>query len=82
MRCKPGDLAYTVGSPLHEQNGMVVQVECVSPRGAPWWVVSFRGAVETREGRTAHGRAQVRDENLRPISGVPVTDDLTCEVTA
>jgi hypothetical protein len=82
MNCKPGDLAYTVGSPLHEQNGMVVQVEYVSPRGAPWWVVSFRGAVVTREGRTVHGRAQVRDENLRPISGVPVADDVTDEVTA
>ncbi|MCA8242851.1 hypothetical protein [Burkholderia sp. AU32262] len=82
MNCKPGDLAFTVGSPLHEQNGMVVQVVGLSPRGAPWWVVSFRGAVETREGLIAHGRAQVRDANLRPISGVPVTDDIEDEVTA
>ncbi len=82
MNCKPGDLAYVTGSGLPEQNGMVVKVEEVGRNGPSWWVVSFRGVVQTRNGGLAVGRAQVPDANLRPISGVPVTDDVDIEVPA
>ncbi|MCA8045498.1 hypothetical protein [Burkholderia arboris] len=82
MNCKPGDFAYTVGAPLPEQNGLIVKVESVGSNGIPWWEVSFRGAVKTGCGGIAFGRAQVPDRYLRPISGVPVTDDVEDEVTA
>ncbi|BEH18874.1 hypothetical protein [Burkholderia pseudomallei] len=82
MNCKPGDLAYVTGSGIPEQNGMVVKVEEAGANGPSWWVVSFRGAVQTRTGRVAFGRAQVLDANLRPISGVPVSDDVYNEVPA
>lgn len=77
MNCKPGDLAYVVGSSIEEQNGMIVTVERVGRNGMPWWVVSFRGFVITRQGHLANGSAQVPDEYLRPINGVPLDEEIS-----
>lgn len=82
MNVKKGDLAYVVGSCIEEQNGMVVQVECMGINGPGWWEVTFNGIVVTRAGKIANGIAQIHDDYLRPISGVPVTDDVGDEVMA
>ena len=82
MNCKPQDLAYVVGSCIEEQNGMVVRVERMGVNGFGWWEVTFSGSVVTRAGKIANGIAQIHDDYLRPINGVPVTDDVHDEVPA
>jgi hypothetical protein len=81
-RCKVGDLAYVVGSSRPEQNGMIVEVVREGQNGHPWWMVKFRGFVVTMRGNIVFGAAQVLDEYLRPLDGLPVDEDTREELTA
>lgn len=87
MNCKPGDLAVLIQgtnaghicevlSPWGTKNGRFVwnvRMVVTLPR--------FIGGDRSRP--DSPGReGQCCDVNLRPISGVPVTDDVTDEVTA
>lgn len=86
MNVKPGDLAYVV---CGDQSGAVVTVEKTAepfPDGSSAWVATSREPLETvkrkSRARSMSSRFRVRDSWLRPISGIPVTDDVTDEVTA
>ncbi|MCM2493294.1 hypothetical protein ACVCIH_17740 [Burkholderia glumae] len=83
MNCKPGDLAYIVGG-FPENFGAVVEVMGSEPdrsvkHGFVVWEVKFSGQLRGRC-RTAKGLGAIPDRYLRPISGVPLTDDMTDEV--
>ncbi|MGB8422210.1 hypothetical protein [Paraburkholderia sp.] len=83
MNCKPGDLAYVVGD--IPEAGLVVTV--VKAFGQDYeFGFGFCWTVESREPqKTLRGfitRFEVPDSNLRPISGVPVNEEVTEEVTA
>ncbi|KVS07784.1 hypothetical protein [Burkholderia vietnamiensis] len=88
MNCKPGDLAYIVRDSGSTALGLVVDVRRRSdrPDGTPCWMVGVPEGcfLECRAtGRKINAREfRIPDAWLRPISGVPVTDDVTDEVTA
>ncbi|MBB3004396.1 hypothetical protein FHX57_006778 [Paraburkholderia tropica] len=80
MNCKPGDLAYVV---CGYQIGVVVTVEKAADPfwdGSPAWVATSREPLETvkrkSRARSMATRFRVRDSWLRPISGVPVNDEV------
>jgi hypothetical protein len=88
MNCKPGDLAYIVKSILPENIGRIVEVVRLlyldSPDG-PVWIVrgstplarsAFRGAIRLE----GSAERPFIDAWLRPISGVPVCDDVKDEI--
>ncbi|AJG19051.1 hypothetical protein [Cupriavidus basilensis] len=90
MNCKPGDLAYIVRDPYPENLGRVVKVV-----GAPQWIDDgpawFCQATggPLRVMNIDRPRETLRDtefdcydSDLRPISGVPVEDEVSDEVTA
>lgn len=88
MNCKPGDLAIIVRSRFAPENiGRIVEVmrRRNGERAGPQWLVrSDRDLVERWENgwvRLVRQRFYL-DVCLRPISGVPVTDDVKDEVTA
>ncbi len=82
MNCKPGDLAITHGMHDSENNGVIVEVLSLSdPRGI--WLCRTRfpmREIETRQ--LLAGEGHLCDQNLRPISGVPVHDEVLDEVVA
>lgn len=87
LRCKPGDLAVTVGMVSPENNGVIVEVESVAgeDRYGVVWNVRHRTPMRVDSGPhvdrwTTNG--EIHDCNLRPISGVPVHDEVNDEVTA
>ena len=86
MNCKPGDLAILISSDIPENIGVVFEIvsldlECSAYCGEPVWNVT--GPRETRcIGGPASRDGFARDSNLRPISGIPMTDDVTDEVVA
>ncbi len=87
MNCKPGDLAYLVrvDDPRFSENiGRVVTVTRLAGVEDCWWVDALPpGLLGYRDGNFGYStEGWVRDSNLRPISGVPVTDDVRDEVTA
>jgi hypothetical protein len=86
MNCKPGDLAYVVRG---MQRGVVVLVEHADipyEDGSPAWKASSKTPVATQNRisrvKSMSTRFRVRDSWLRPISGVPVTEDVEDEVPA
>lgn len=93
MNCKPGDLAYVVHG---EEMGSVVTVIREWGSWGEFgfiWTVEFNHDVRTYvspdgtasnclETGLVKRILQCPDAWLRPISGVPVTDDVTDEVTA
>ncbi|AJW97476.1 hypothetical protein BM43_3192 [Burkholderia gladioli] len=92
MNCKPGDMAIVVvpsSWPRKTLDGKIVEVvRFVPPRGTGaewdqrpiWWCV-FQTAWFNDHGRM-FTEGPMLDSWLRPISGVPVTDDIEGEVTA
>lgn len=85
MNCKPGDLAYIVKAPFGGPIGSVVEVEKpfgTEPRfGFAWYVKSSR-PIPTRELGYRTDGVVVPDDWMRPISGVPIEDEVTEEITA
>jgi hypothetical protein len=86
LNCKPGDLAYVVRSVIPENIGIVVEVlracteyDCYANDPA-WWVRSPSPTMHTDGSFQRDGTAY--DRNLRPISGVPVDEEVTDEVSA
>ncbi|KWI90175.1 hypothetical protein WM08_15060 [Burkholderia ubonensis] len=87
MNCKAGDLAYiTKGAnagcvvEVVELDGVLSEME-----GEPFWMVMSRSPVVCTDfwGRDVWATDfSVRDSWLRPIGGVPVTDDISDEVIA
>lgn len=92
MNCKPGDLAIVVRSVAPENIGRIVTViRLVVPGeqfaegrrlvevGNGWLVQCDRPLVTTFEGKQvgSHCTRVYRDDCLRPISGVPVEDEVT-----
>lgn len=91
MNCKPGDLAIMIRTLLPENIGKIVEV--LEPLGDDAglgfrWKVKILSPCRTMSvidfqsisyGMTTGG---VPDAWLRPVSGLPITDDVTDEVTA
>jgi hypothetical protein len=92
MNCKPGDLAIIV-VPAHWprktlSDKIVKVIYFVPPRGPgpewdqrPTWWCNFNTAWFNDAGRMFL-EGPVLDSWLHPISGVPVNDEITDEVTA
>jgi hypothetical protein len=95
MNCKPGDLAYIVGSSKFA--GRIVEVVSYAPIGVNFalpdgytqiaqhyeWVIRFVGAsieAPTGLGTRVTRYATAPDRLLRPISGVPVNDEVTDDI--
>ncbi|WP_186077561.1 hypothetical protein [Burkholderia gladioli] len=87
MNCKPGDLAIIIKAPLSLDGspiGMVVEVLkdwADHLKYGHCWLCRFSDLMETSRGGTSYV-AHVPDDWLRPISGVPVKDDVEDEVLA
>lgn len=86
MNCKPGDLAIMVRSGIRENIGKIFEVLEPAPResaifGSFSWKVRASSPTLDNEGEfTLVGTAY--DADLRPITGLPLTDDVTDGVTA
>ncbi|MBR8344680.1 hypothetical protein [Burkholderia ambifaria] len=80
MNCKPGDLAYVIASTIPENIGRVVEIVKWSEYMRMWECRS-RDPMRLKSGEflTEHF---CEDSRLRPISGVPLTDDVSGEVSA
>jgi hypothetical protein len=80
MNCKPGDLAYIVRSARPETVGVVVEVlEPITHRGTPMWRVRAVRPVKKMNGDFGY-EGDIEDDRLRPISGVPVNDEVTDDI--
>jgi hypothetical protein len=92
MNCKPGDLAYVIrAEATPEMVGIVVTVLRMAIDGEkvggrkfsvrePSWVVEANSLIPSRgyDGILRYLKQRVIcDRNMRPISGVPVTDEVT-----
>ncbi|MBR8435225.1 hypothetical protein KDW37_31190 [Burkholderia cenocepacia] len=80
MNVKLGDLAVVRGNPIESINGQIVEV--VGPGSGhsnwgPGWLVK-NAAILSALGRPVF----MPDSMLRRIGGVPVSDDISDEVTA
>lgn len=97
MNCKPGDLAIIVRvGKLPENIGKIVEIirPAVSgedfriegnPRCMAWMVRGYSPlARRTYEGKPLSAAFEIAayDDSLLPITGLPITDDVTDEVTA
>ncbi|KVE11182.1 hypothetical protein WI92_00655 [Burkholderia vietnamiensis] len=88
MNCKPGDLAYLTASDFPENVGRVVEVTNDGYAGVGGWVwavvstVPLKGWILDTWQVSVSRNLAVPDHDLRPINGVPVTDDVEDEVTA
>lgn len=96
MNCKSGDLAIVIGGAILENLGKIVTVVKLSMPGdrvddmtiyggsTPAWQVT--GNLWTCDLRGWHGHytsnLHYGDEFLKPLPGLPITDDVTDEVTA
>lgn len=95
MNCKPGDLAIIVrvdDRGDRDAIGLIVEVMRAAAAvdwtdaNQPEWQCRSRAPFRARDMRTGaivlSNEFDVKDSWLRPISGVPVTDDVEDEVTA
>lgn len=88
MNCKPGDLAIIVSSRLAPENiGRIVEVvRRRSPDGSlPCWIVRSNQPLVNRweDGFVELVYERIyRDLCLRPVTGLPIANDVTDEVTA
>jgi hypothetical protein len=89
VNCKSGDLAILIKARLDENVGMLVRVREFFGiiREGPAWVVEWQGNrsvaniwTSTFDGMSDCGVTP--DAWLRPVSGLPITDDIKDEVTA
>lgn len=86
MNCKPGDLAIIVGSfyLVTECNiGSIVRVICLAPhtKTSLAWLCVAEHSLTNQRGEKVQ-ETTVGDCHLRPVSGIPITDDIKDEVTA
>lgn len=95
LNCKPGDLAIIVAATFSEEIGVIVEVMRIGVPGvdfhpdsrAPAWVVKSdrplpRYLYETKEIHSWSKEKAIADARLRPVTGLPITDDVTDKVTA
>ena len=87
MNCKPGDLAIVIRATTSARGKIVEVIERADDvDGLPAWLVRFQGAAVVRNkesgAMTLGCDADCPDAWLRPISGVPVLDEVSDEVTA
>lgn len=95
MNVKPGDLAIVVWDDIAENIGRIVLVEGPAELDGSegpgfWWDVIAKGqpVAYNYHGSTPGSingyslEAEILDSNLRPVSGLPITDDVSNEVTA
>ncbi|WP_205168904.1 hypothetical protein [Burkholderia sp. LMG 13014] len=91
MNCKPRDLAYVVRSDFDENLGAVVEVigNGFMDRGDWTWECESKRVIRCYDCRNRSSALvppgtpfTVPDAWLRPISGVPMTEDVSDEVTA
>lgn len=86
MNCKPGDLAYLSSDCVDE--GKIVEVlHAIAPiNGLPAWRCKARDPLRVTYERSGKDGVSadlcVMDQYLRPINGVPITEDAKDEVTA
>lgn len=83
-RCKPGQYAYVVDSLKQSQIGVPVKIERLSYLsfdGAAVWEISFSGVVVGIYNEVLVGNALCRDDCLRPISGLPLDEEIHDELT-
>lgn len=82
-RCKVGDLAYLIYSEAPESIGAVVEILRPMPlrRGLPNWRVRSLKPLRTIRGRYLM-EGNVLDQNLRPITGLPIDEETREELTA
>jgi hypothetical protein len=86
MNCKPGDLAIVV--PPSDNSGLIVRV--IRPAigdhfsGLPSWFVTSAGRpleAQRKDGsRRSAMAAQCPDAWLRPVSGLPINDEVTDDI--
>ncbi|MDR6393038.1 hypothetical protein [Paraburkholderia phenoliruptrix] len=80
MNCKPGDLAYIVKSGRPETIGVIVEVlEPLIHGSTPMWRVRALRPVKKYSGEFGC-EGNIEDDRLRPISGVPVNDEVTDDI--
>lgn len=86
MNCKPGDLAIVIRG---TQVGMIVSVigsEVPFDDWSPAWHATTDRPVQTIKRRSRRvsqaTEFRVRDSWLRPVSGLPIEDEVKDEVTA
>lgn len=90
MNVKPGDLAIVLRDPFPENIGRVVSVrrEAVFVTDAPAWSCEVKGApvriIEIERPWESYfgNQAEIYDADLMPISGLPIDEEVTDEVTA
>lgn len=81
MNCKPGDLAYLSSDCIDE--GVIVEVLSAAPptEDGPAWHCKSRTPInctlQVSKREVSATEICVADRYLRPISGVPVTDEVT-----
>lgn len=91
LNCKPGDLAYLSSDCVNE--GVIVEVISAGPlfEGDPTWHCKSRTPIlcEIRswdggvlKGTRSVNEICVADKHLRPISGIPVHEEVTDEAMA
>jgi hypothetical protein len=92
MNCKPGDLAILTGG-FAENLGAIVEViepniEYTAEFGHQIWRVRVTGLALKVRGRFSGAERSCNhvcnalDRQLRPISGLPIDEEITDEVTA
>jgi hypothetical protein len=96
MNCKPGDLAVIADSDFPENIGHIVEVlrpcpahQLIDPMVPEWeckmiselkvdlWSFGDGDEVDPNP-----GEIDIQDRDLRPISGVPINDEVRDEITA
>ncbi|MEB2554073.1 hypothetical protein [Burkholderia cenocepacia] len=88
MNCKPGDLAIIIFDEEEENLGLIVEV--IGPArfltSDDWMIVSTgrpMKCIDFETGSRFHAQdGDISDAYLRPVSGLPITDDVTDGVTA
>ncbi|MBR7929418.1 hypothetical protein [Burkholderia ambifaria] len=80
MNVKPGDLAMVTNCPIDELNGRPVEVLSAGP-DMPAFGTSWNCTCESMLAE-GYQSLPIPDSMLRRIGGVPVTDDISDEVTA
>lgn len=78
MNVKPDDLAIVIKSPHGVAIGSIVKVMFLSLWGPTYWVCEFQRPVERLDGSIGN-MASCDDAWLRPISGIPDTEDADTE---
>lgn len=88
MNCKPGDLAILIHASVKDNIGMIVSVGesagCREGYSACWYIKASPKKVTIGNAVRAFKPDEALwcpDEWLRPVSGLPVTDDIIDEVT-